>query len=185
MLAFIVRAALTHRAIVLFATLGLVLIGLATSRDAPLDVFPEFAPPRIEIQTEAPGLSTEAVERLVSVPIEAALSNVADLDTLRSKSVLGLSAVTLLFPSGTDIDAARQQVQERLGQLAGQLPAAARTPVMLASLSSTSRVMKIGISSDTIDRMALSQLVRWTIRPRLMTVPLSWTLVKMEPFCVK
>ena len=171
MLAFIVRAALTHRAIVLFATLGLVLIGLATSRDAPLDVFPEFAPPRIEIQTEAPGLSTEAVERLVSVPIEAALSNVADLDTLRSKSVLGLSAVTLLFPSGTDIDAARQQVQERLGQLAGQLPAAARTPVMLASLSSTSRVMKIGISSDTIDRMALSQLVRWTIRPRLMTVP--------------
>ncbi|MGK6320326.1 efflux RND transporter permease subunit [Sphingomonas sp. DT-204] len=171
MLVWLVRTALTQRVLVLAMAALLVVLGLRASTDVPLDVFPEFAPPIVEVQTEAPGLSTEEVESLVTVPIEAAVNGVPDLATLRSKSVLGLSSVTILFDRGTDVIRARQLVQERVAQVQARLPAAARPPVMLAPLSSTSRAMKIGISSKTLDQMALSELVRWTIRPRLMAVP--------------
>ncbi|WP_034158099.1 efflux RND transporter permease subunit [Sphingomonas sp. ERG5] len=171
MLAWLVRAALTQRVLVLVMAALLVLLGIRASTDVPLDVFPEFAPPIVEIQTEAPGLSTEEVESLITVPIETAVNGVPDLATLRSKSVLGLSSVTILFDRGIDVIRARQLVQERVTQIQGRLPAAARAPVMLPPLSSTSRAMKIGITSKTLDQMQLSELVRWTIRPRLMAVP--------------
>ena len=171
MLAALVRAALTQRVLVLAMAALLVVLGIRASTDVPLDVFPEFAPPIVEIQTEAPGLSTEEVESLITVPIETAVNGVPDLATLRSKSVLGLSSVTILFDRGTDVIRARQLVQERVTQVQGRLPTAARPPVMLPPLSSTSRAMKIGISSKTLDQMQLSELVRWTIRPKLMAVP--------------
>jgi CzcA family heavy metal efflux pump len=171
MLAALVRAALTQRVLVLAMAALLVVLGIRASTDVPLDVFPEFAPPIVEIQTEAPGLSTEEVESLITVPVETAVNGVPDLATLRSKSVLGLSSVTILFDRGTDVIRARQLVQERVTQVQGRLPTAARPPVMLPPLSSTSRAMKIGISSKKLDQMQLSELVRWTIRPKLMAVP--------------
>jgi len=171
MLAWLVRAALTQRVLVLALAALLVVLGLRATGDVPLDVFPEFAPPMVEIQTEAPGLSTEEVESLITVPIETAVNGVPDLMTLRSKSVLGLSSVSILFDRGTDVIRARQLVQERVTQVQSRLPAAARPPVMLPPLSSTSRAMKIGISSKKLDQMQLSELARWTIRPRLMAVP--------------
>jgi len=171
MLAWLVRAALTQRVLVLAMAAVLVILGLRASTDVPLDVFPEFAPPIVEIQTEAPGLSTEEVESLITVPLETQINGVPNLATLRSKSVLGLSSVVILFDRGTDVLRARQMVQERVAQVQARLPTAARPPVMLPPLSSTSRAMKIGISSDKLDQMQLSELVRWTIRPRLMAVP--------------
>jgi CzcA family heavy metal efflux pump len=171
MLAWLVRSALKQRVLVLAMAALLVVLGLRASADVPLDVFPEFAPPIVEIQTEAPGLSTEEVESLITVPIETAVNGVPALATLRSKSVLGLSSVTILFERGTDVIRARQLVQERVAQVQARLPAAARPPVMLPPLSSTSRAMKIGISSKKLDQMQLSELVRWTIRPKLMSVP--------------
>jgi CzcA family heavy metal efflux pump len=143
----------------------------APASTCPLDVFPEFAPPRVEIQTEAPGLSTEEVESLITVPIESAVNGVPGLMTLRSKSVLGLSSVQILFARGTDLMTARQMVGERVSQVQARLPAAARQPVLMPPLSSTSRAMKIGLSSQQLDQMELSELVRWTIRPRLLAVP--------------
>jgi Cu/Ag efflux pump CusA len=140
-------------------------------RNMPLDVFPEFAPPLVEVQTEGPGLSATEVESLVTVPIENVLNGTPSLDTLRSRSVLGLSSVVLIFEQGTDLMRARQFVQERLAILAGQLPAVAQQPVILQPLSSTSRMMKIGISSKTLNQMEMTTLARWTIRPRLMAVP--------------
>ena len=171
MLTWLVRTALTQRVLVLAMAALLVILGLRASGNIPLDVFPEFAPPIVEVQTEAPGLSTEEVESLITVPIEIAVNGVPDLTTVRSKSVLGLSSVTILFARGTDVIRARQLVQERVGQVQARLPAAARPPVMLPPLSSTSRAMKIGISSAKLDQMELSELARWTIRPRLMAVP--------------
>jgi len=171
MLAWLVRAALTQRVLAIACAALLVVLGVRASTDVPLDVFPEFAPPKVEIQTEAPGLSTEEVESLITVPIETAVNGVPDLATLRSKSVLGLSSVTILFDRGTDVIRARQLVQERVTQVQSRLPNAARPPVMLPPLSSTSRAMKIGVSSRKLDQMQLSELVRWTIRPRLMAVP--------------
>src|SRR4029077_17024613 len=101
--------------VVVVALCGLLIAyGARTIRTAPLDVFPEFAPPKVEVQTEAPGLSTEEVESLISVPLENALNGTPGLKTIRSKSVLGLSSVVLLLAEGTDLMAARQVVQERL-----------------------------------------------------------------------
>jgi CzcA family heavy metal efflux pump len=168
---WLVSTALKLRIAVLALSIVLMIVGIRNTRNAPLDVFPEFAPPLVEIQTEAPGLSTEEVESLISVPLENALNGVPYLKVLRSKSVLGLSSVVLILQEGTDILRARQLVQERLAIEASRLPAVARPPVILAPLSSTSRVLKIGVSSKTLSQMELTTLAKWTIRPRLMAVP--------------
>jgi CzcA family heavy metal efflux pump len=171
MMNWIVSTSLRLRVLVLALSVVLMIVGIQRARTAPLDVFPEFAPPLIEIQTEAPGLSTEEVESLISVPLENALNGTIGLKTIRSKSVLGLSSVVLILKEGTDLMAARQVVQERLAVEAARLPAAARLPVILSPLSSTSRLLKIGVSSKTLSQMDLTLLAKWTIRPRLMSIP--------------
>ncbi len=171
MMNWIVSTALRLRVLVLALSVVLMIVGLQRARNAPLDVFPEFAPPLIEVQTEAPGLSTEEVESLVSVPLENALNGTIGLKTIRSKSVLGLSSVVLILKEGSDLMAARQVVQERLAVEAARLPAAAKQPVILSPLSSTSRLLKIGVSSQTLSQMDLTVLAKWTIRPRLMSIP--------------
>ncbi len=168
---WLVSTSLKLRVIVLALSLVLIVFGVQTLKTAPLDVFPEFAPPLVEIQTEAPGLSTEEVESLITMPLENALNGTPWLKTLRSKSVLGLSSVVMIFQSGTDLIRARQLVQERLAAEAGRLPAVAHPPVMLSPLSSTSRLMKIGVSSATLSQMEMTVLAKWTIRPRLMAIP--------------
>ena len=145
--------------------------GWQVIKTTPLDVFPEFSPILVEVQTEAQGLSTIEVESLITTPIENALNGVKGMKTMRSKSVLGLSSVVLIFADGTELMADRQLVQERLLTLSGQLPALARTPVILSPLSSTSRVLKIGVWSDKLTQTGMTTLVRWSVRPRLMSVP--------------
>ncbi len=144
---WIVSLSLRLRVVVAALAGLLIIVGVRATRETPLDVFPEFSPPLVEVQTEAPGLSTPEVENLVTVPVENALNGVSGLKTLRSKTVLGLSSVVAIFEDGSDLMQARQLVQERLTTLTGQLPSVARPPVMLSPLSSTSRVLKIGVSS--------------------------------------
>ena len=167
----LIRACLRLRVIVVLAAVLLLVLGIRLAAQTPVDVFPEFAPPTVEIQTEAPGLSSVEVERLIAVPLEAALAGTPWLVTMRTKSVLGLSSVVLHFDRSADLMAARQLVQERLARAALQLPALARPPVLMPPLSSTSRVLKIGVTSPTRSQMELTDLVRWTLRPRLMAVP--------------
>ena len=171
MMNWLVSTALRLRVLVLALSVVLMIVGIQKARNAPLDVFPEFAPPLIEVQTEAPGLSTEEVESFISVPLENALNGTTGLKTIRSKSVLGLSSVVLILKEGTDLMASRQVVQERLSVEASRLPAAARQPVILSPLSSTSRLLKVGLSSKTLSQMDLTLLAKWTIRPRLMSIP--------------
>jgi Cu/Ag efflux pump CusA len=168
---WLVAVSLRNRIVVVALAVLLVAVAIRTLRTTPLDVFPEFAPPLVEVQTEAPGLSTNDVEALVTVPLEAALNGVPGLETIRSKSVLGLSSVVLILDSATDVMTSRQMVQERLSRAATTLPAVARPPVMLSPLSSLSRVMKIGLTSTTLSQVEMSTLARWTIRPRLMAIP--------------
>ncbi len=168
---WLVSTSLKLRFVVVALAILLMIVGVRVIQTTPLDVFPEFAPPLVEIQTEAPGLSTAEVESLISVPIENAVNGTAKLKTLRSKSVLGLSSVVLIFEPDTDLMRARQTVQERLALVAPQLPTAAKAPVILQPLSSTSRAMKIGVSSQKLSQMELTTLARWTIRPRLMAIP--------------
>ncbi len=168
---WLVAACLQLRVLVVAVAALFLIWGLRLGTQMPIDVFPEFAPPLVEIQTEAPGLSTTEVESMVTQPLENALGGVPFLKTLRSKSVLGLSSVVMLFDGKADLLQVRQLVQERLAHTGSQLPAAARPPVMLPPLSSLSRVLKIGLSSKTRSQMELTDLARWKIRPRLMAVP--------------
>ena len=96
-MSWLVEMALRMRVAVLALAVLLIIVGIRLIPALPLDVFPEFAPPYIEIQTEAPGLSAEEVENLVSFPLENALIGTPGLETLRSKSVLGLSSIRLLL----------------------------------------------------------------------------------------
>jgi Cu/Ag efflux pump CusA len=171
MMKWLIRTSLHMRVLVLAAAVVLLVAGSQAVKKTPLDVFPEFAPPLVEIQTEAPGLSTEEVENLITVPLENGLNGTSFVKTIRSKSVLGLSAVVLIFEEGTDRIKAHQLVQERVAHVAPHLPAVAKAPVILPPLSSTSRALKIGVWSETLSQMELTDLALWKIRPRLMAVP--------------
>ncbi|MBS0204572.1 MAG: efflux RND transporter permease subunit [Planctomycetes bacterium] len=168
---WLVETALRLRVAVVALSVLLIAAGIRLVPHLPLDVFPEFSPPYVEIQTEAPGLSAEEVENLVTFPLENALIGTPGLDTLRSKSVLGLSSIRLLLHQGADLYRARQLVQERLATETPRLPAVARPPVILQPLSSLSRMMKIGVWSEKLSQRDLTELTVWTIRPRLMAIP--------------
>jgi CzcA family heavy metal efflux pump len=168
---WIVGWSLKSRGVVVVLAAALLVLGATQLRHVPVDVLPEFTPPTVEVQTEALGLSAAEVEQLITVPLEQDLLNgVAWLDTIRSESIPGLSRVELIFEPGTDLLRARQVVQERLIQ-AHALPQVSKPPQMLQPLSSTSRVMMVGLSSKQLSPIQLSVLARWTIRPRLMGVP--------------
>lgn len=170
-MSWLIRTSLQFRLLVLVLAAVLTIVGILSSDSIPLDVFPEFAPPLVEIQTEAPGFATEDVESLITVPLENAVNGIPFVQTVRSKSVLGLSSIRLIFQPDTDLLVARQLVQERLALATAQLPIVARAPVILPPLSSLSRCMKIGLWSDTQSQMEMTVLTRWTIRPRLMSIP--------------
>lgn len=169
-MSWLIRTSLELRLLVIILAIVLVVVGVRSSDSVPLDVFPEFAPPLVEIQTEAPGISTEDVESLITVPIENAVNGIPFVQTVRSKSVLGLSSVRMIFEPGTDLLVARQLVQERLALAQASLPLVARPPVILPPLSSLSRCLKIGLWSDTKSQMEMTTLTKWTIRPRLMGI---------------
>ncbi len=170
MLSWLVSTSVRLRVVLLVLCVVLLVGGYQSIRRAPLDVFPEFAPPIVEIQTEAPGLSSEQVESLVTMPLENVLTGIPHVTAVRSKSVLGLSQVVLILEQGADHLKVRQIVQERVAAEARQLPSVAKPPVILQPLSSTSRVMKIGLWSKTLSQRDLTLLALWTIRPKLMSV---------------
>ena len=149
MMRWIVGSSLRFRYIVVALAAGMMAFGTTQLRHVPVDVFPEFAPPRVQIQTACLGLSASDVEQLVTVPVENALNGIPRLDVMRSQSVPQLSSIELIFKLGTDLLQARQLVQERLDTVLPTLPTWAAPPVMLQPLSSTSRVMKIGLSSNS------------------------------------
>ena len=171
MLRWIVRTSLHFRYLVVAGAAAMMFFGLQGLREMPVDVFPEFAPPRVEIQTSAIGLSAAEVESLVTIPLEQSLNGIPQLDTIRSKSVPQLSSIELFFDEGTDILEARQLVAERMASVTRTIPTWASPPVMLPPVSTTGRVMEIGLSSDTMNLRDMSMIAYWTIRARLLRVP--------------
>src|SRR5688500_18257718 len=168
---WIVARSLRFRWLVVFAAAVITAFGIAQIPSAKVDVFPEFAPPRIEIQTAALGNSSNEVEELITVPIEEQLNGLPGLEHLRSKSVAQLSSIELVFERGTDELRARQLVDERLAQIAPTLPSWAVPPFMMPPLSATSRIMKIGLTSDELSLIEMSSIAYRKIRARLMRVP--------------
>ena len=167
----VIGFSLRFRGVVLILAAVLIGFGLYSLTRAKYDVFPEFAPPQVVIQTEAPGLAPEQVEMLVTQLVENSINGVAGIESLRSNSIQGLSVVTATFGPKSDIYRNRQVIAERLTSLTGQLPQGVQPPVMTPLTSSTSVVLAIGLTSDKQSLMELRTVADWTVKQRLLAVP--------------
>ncbi len=172
MLATLVRFSIRFYGIVIALAVLILLYGSYRFATAGLDIFPEFSPKQVIIQTESPGLSSEQVEVLVTQQIETSISGLIGMKSVRSESIQGLSIIIATFVEDSDVYRNRQLISERLTTLAGQLPLGI-TPVAIPLSSSSATVLTIGLNKDDqTDLMALrSLLVDWTIVPRLKAVP--------------
>ena len=171
MLTRLVGFSIRFRGVILALACLTIFYGVYTLYHARYNVYPEFAPPQVVVQTEAPGLSPEQVEALVTRPVESALNGASGLTAIRSQSVQGLSVVTTVFDPGTNIYLARQLVSERLTQAVSQIPPGVRAPAMAPLTSTTGLVLVIGLTSETRSPMELRTFADWTVNPRLLAVP--------------
>ena len=171
MLNAIVHFSVRYRGVVLTLAAGVLVYGGLILQRTKYDVFPEFAPPQVSVQTESPGLTPEQVEILVTRPLENAINGVQGIAAVRSQSIQGLSVVTTTFSDGVDIYRARQSIAERLTEVAGQLPQAARAPVITPLTSSTGTVIVAGLTSVRRTPRELRTFADWTLKPRLLAVP--------------
>src|SRR5450756_897038 len=163
MLSRLVGFSLGNRALVLFLACVLLVYGFLTAARSPMDVFPEFAPPQVSVETEAPGLSAEEVEALVTVQLERAISGSPGLKTLRSISMPGVSSLTAIFEDGTDVYRDRQLVTCLLYTSARDLPASVVPPEIVPLTSASSTIEVIGITSDgDFDPLAARTFADWT-----------------------
>src|SRR3569833_41859 len=155
------------------ATLTLIALaaGIWATRSAPLDVFPDFVPSTVDIQTEAPGFTAQQVEQLVTKPIENAVNGATGIDTVRSESIPGLSVITIQFKEKIDLYNARQGISEHLSELGGALPLGVDTPRLSPLTSSTMDLLKIGLVSDKLDPYQLRDQAEWVMKPALLAVP--------------
>ena len=155
------------------AALSLLALALGTygALHAPLDVFPEFVPSQVSIQTEAPGFAPRQVEELVTRPIENLVNGSAGVATMRSESIPGLSVITISFNDGIDVHVARQGISERLSELGSALPSGVATPKLSPLVSSTMDLLKVGLVSEKVDAYVLRDAADWVIKPRLLAVP--------------
>jgi CzcA family heavy metal efflux pump len=152
-------------------TLLALALGLWATRSAPLDVFPDFVPSTVDIQTEAPGFTAQQVEQLVTKPVENAVNGAPGLSTMRSESIPGLSLVTIQFSDNIDLYNARQGISERLSELGSALPAGVGTPKLSPLTSSTMDLLKIGLLSDKLTPFQLRDEAEWVMKPALLAVP--------------
>lgn len=169
MMSALVRFSIRFSGVIIGIASLVVIYGIYSLTRSNLDVFPEFSPTQLVIQTESPGLSTDLVESLVTQPIENTISGTVGIELMRSQSIPGLSVVTVIFKEGTDVYRNRQVIAERLAILSGRLPNNI-TPNITPLTSAASTVMGLGISSKTKSLMELRSTVDWALRPHLMAV---------------
>lgn len=169
MLNKIIHFALNNRIVVLVAAFLLLIGGSYTAKNMEIDVFPDLNAPTVVVMTEANGMASEEVERLVTYAIEAGINGATDVRRVRSSSTTGFSVVWAEFEWGTDIYKARQVVAEKLAAIAGELPDNIGQPTLGPQSSIMGEVMTIGVSSDTTSLLDLRTLADWVIRPRLLS----------------
>lgn len=171
MLHAIIRFSLRFRGVIYALAVVLASYGIFTLTRAKLDVFPEFAPPMSIVQTEAPGMTSEQVETLVTQPLESALGGMGGLQSMRSRSMQGLSAITLVFDDHADVMQVRQLVTERINGLSATLPAGVMPARLLPLTTTTSVVRIIGLTSKTRSLTDLYDIAQWTVKPQMTSVP--------------
>lgn len=166
----LVSFAIRYYGVMVGLALLVLVYGSFAVHQSHLDVFPEFSPTQVVIQTESPGLSASLVEKLVTQPIENSIAGAIGIKSLRSQSIPGLSIITVIFKEGTDPYRNRQIVAEHLTTLGNVLPTGI-VPNMTPMTSSASTVLGIGVSSTQRDLMALRTIVDWQITPHLLAIP--------------
>ena len=171
MLAALVRFSINFRGVVIAIAMLLMFYSVYQLSRAGLDIFPEFSPNLIVVQTEAPGYSTEQVEILVTRPIETTLSGLIGIDHVRSESIQGLSVVNIYFDEDTDIYRNRQLVSERLAGLANLLPEGVGPAVPVPMASSSATILTMGVTSTSKSMMELRSMVDWNLVPTILSVP--------------
>jgi CzcA family heavy metal efflux pump len=170
-LAAIVRASLAHPRIVTALACLIAAVGLAAVLSAQFDVFPDFAPPHVLVQTEAPGLDATQVEALVTRPLEELLAGTENVKTVRSTSSQGLSAMQVVFDRSGDPYRQRQVVTERLAEFAGLLPEGVGAPLLSPLSSSMEYLVHFGYTSDRLSPVQLRDIVQWIVKPQILAVP--------------
>ena len=170
MLNSILKWSIARRWFVVIGAIIVALWGLFVIREMPLDVIPSFAPPQVQIQTEAPGFAPDEVESLVTLPMESALNGTPGLQSIRSSSAVGLSVVNLIFAENTDIYRARQLVTERLQQVQSELPEGISPPEMVPTTSPIGDILKYALTAETTPLMEVTRLADWQIKNRLLGI---------------
>lgn len=170
MMSALVRFAIRFYGVIVGLAVLMIVYGVYSLGQSDLNVFPEFAPTQVVIQTESPGLSASLVEKLVTQPIENVISGAIGLKSLRSQSIPGLSIITVVFHDRSDIYRNRQIVAERLNMVGNRLPPGI-VPNITPLTSSASTVMGLGVTSNKLSLMELRTLVDWHLTPHLMTIP--------------
>src|SRR3974390_768916 len=171
MMRALVSLCVRHFGAVSALSLFALVLGFWAAMRVPLDVFPEFVPSQVDIQTEAPGFAPQQVEELVTKQVENAVNGASGIAKLRSKSIPGLSVGRISFTSDIDVHVARQGISERLSELGSSLPAGVGTPKLSPLVSSTMDLLKIGLQSDTVDGYGPRHAAEWVVKPRLLAVP--------------
>ena len=171
MLAAIVRASLANPRIVTALSALIGVLGIAALLQAHFDVFPDFAPPHVLVQTEAPGLDATQVESLVTRRLEGLLAGAENVRSVRSTSSQGLSAIQVVFDRSGDPYRQRQVVTERLADAGGLLPQGVGAPLLSPLSSSMEYLVHFGYTSDTLTPIELRDLVQWVIKPQILAVP--------------
>ena len=170
MLNKILQLSLNNRLLVLLAAVVLSLTGIYIARNMNVDVFPDLTAPTVTIMTEAHGMESEEVEKLITYQLETAMNGSPNVRRIRSSSTAGFSIVWVEFDWGTDIYRARQIVSERIPMVREKLPSGAGMPTMAPISSIMGEVMLLAVTSDSLSPMKLRTLSDWTIRPRIKAI---------------
>ncbi len=171
MLNKIIEFSLKQRLLVVAMVIVIVVFGLTSLSNLPIDAFPDVTNVQVQIITEAPGLSPVEVEKLVTFPIEVSLNGLPRLTEVRSISKFGLAVITVVFEDGVDIYFARQIVLERLQGVKSELPPTVPEPRMGPITSGMGEIYQYFLESDSVDLMGLRSIQDWIIKPQLRTVP--------------
>ncbi|MEA5511383.1 efflux RND transporter permease subunit [Crocosphaera sp. UHCC 0190] len=170
----IIKSSINQRWLIVIGAILITLWGVFNVTQMPLDVFPEFAPPQVDVQTEAPGLAPEEVESQLTLPIESAVNGLPGVTTVRSSSKVGLSMVQVVFDQNADIYKARQAVTERLQQISSQFPENAHPPEISPLVSPLGTILQYAFTVNNQEQtsmMALRQLVEGTVSNQILSVP--------------
>ncbi|AFY66558.1 CusA/CzcA family heavy metal efflux RND transporter [Geitlerinema sp. PCC 7407] len=171
MLNTLLKWSILQRWLVVIGAIVVTLLGFYSLQRMPLDVFPDFAPPQVEIQTEAPGFAPEEVESLVTLPIESAVNGTPGVETVRSSSAVGLSVVKVIFRWGTDVYQARQLVTERLQEAREKLPEGVAPPLLSPVSSPIGTILQYAFTAEETSLMTVRRIVDRDITNRLLAVP--------------